>query len=50
MLLPRPIPKGVRVYLPPQAALKREIETKLLPSSSVGVQEIVTQASNIMTC
>jgi ATP phosphoribosyltransferase regulatory subunit len=37
------IPKGVRVYLPPQAALKRELEAKLL---SVfyrwGFQEIVT--------
>lgn len=37
------IPKGVRVYLPPQAALKRELETKVL---SVfyrwGFQELVT--------
>src|SRR5262249_16837357 len=42
------IPKGVRVYLPPQAALKREIETKLLSvfQRSVferwGLQEIAT--------
>jgi ATP phosphoribosyltransferase regulatory subunit len=37
------IPKGVRVYLPPQAALKREIETKLLSVfQRWGFQEIVT--------
>jgi ATP phosphoribosyltransferase regulatory subunit len=37
------IPKGVRVYLPPQAALKREIETKLLSVfHRWGFQEIVT--------
>jgi len=37
------IPKGVRVYLPPQAALKREIETKLLSIfQRWGFQEIVT--------
>jgi ATP phosphoribosyltransferase regulatory subunit len=37
------IPKGVRVYLPPQASLKREIETKLLAVfQRWGFQEIVT--------
>jgi ATP phosphoribosyltransferase regulatory subunit len=37
------IPKGVRAYLPPQAALKREIETKLLSVfQRWGFQEIVT--------
>jgi ATP phosphoribosyltransferase regulatory subunit len=37
------IPKGVRVYLPPQAALKRELETKLLSVfQRWGFQEIVT--------
>jgi ATP phosphoribosyltransferase regulatory subunit len=37
------IPKGVRVYLPPQAALKREIETKLLSVfQRWGFQEVVT--------
>jgi ATP phosphoribosyltransferase regulatory subunit len=37
------IPKGVRVYLPPQAARKREIETKLLSVfQRWGFQEIVT--------
>ena len=37
------IPKGVRVYLPPQASLKREIETKLLSVfQRWGFQEIVT--------
>ena len=37
------IPKGVRVYLPPQAALKREIETNLLSVfQRWGFQEIVT--------
>jgi ATP phosphoribosyltransferase regulatory subunit len=37
------IPKGVRVYLPPQAALKREIEAKLLSVfQRWGFQEIVT--------
>jgi ATP phosphoribosyltransferase regulatory subunit len=37
------IPKGVRVYLPPQAALKREIETKLLSVfHRWGFQEVVT--------
>jgi ATP phosphoribosyltransferase regulatory subunit len=37
------IPKGVRVYLPPQAALKRELETKLLSVfHRWGFQEIVT--------
>jgi ATP phosphoribosyltransferase regulatory subunit len=37
------IPKGVRVYLPPQAALKREIESKLLSVfQRWGFQEIVT--------
>jgi ATP phosphoribosyltransferase regulatory subunit len=37
------IPKGVRVYLPPQAALKRELESKLLSVfHRWGFQEIVT--------
>jgi ATP phosphoribosyltransferase regulatory subunit len=37
------IPKGVRVYLPPQAALKRELESKLLSVfQRWGFQEIVT--------
>ncbi|HEX2279091.1 MAG TPA: ATP phosphoribosyltransferase regulatory subunit, partial [Candidatus Tectomicrobia bacterium] len=37
------IPKGVRVYLPPQAAVKRELETKLLTVfQRWGFQEIVT--------
>jgi ATP phosphoribosyltransferase regulatory subunit len=37
------IPKGVRVYLPPQAALKRVLETKLLSVfQRWGFQEIVT--------
>ena len=37
------IPKGVRVYLPPQAAVKRELETKLLAVfQRWGFQEIVT--------
>ena len=37
------IPKGVRVYLPPQAAVKREIETRLLTVfQRWGFQEIVT--------
>jgi ATP phosphoribosyltransferase regulatory subunit len=37
------IPKGVRVYLPPQATLKREIESKLLAVfHRWGFQEIVT--------
>ena len=37
------IPKGVRVYLPPQASRKREIETKLLSVfQRWGFQEIVT--------
>jgi ATP phosphoribosyltransferase regulatory subunit len=37
------IPKGVRVYLPPQAALKREIEAKLLSVfQRWGFQEVVT--------
>lgn len=37
------IPKGVRVYLPPQAAFKREIESKLLSVfHRWGFQEIVT--------
>lgn len=37
------IPKGVRVYLPPQAALKREVESKLLSVfHRWGFQEIVT--------
>jgi ATP phosphoribosyltransferase regulatory subunit len=37
------IPKGVRVYLPPQAAVKRELETKLLSVfHRWGFQEIVT--------
>jgi ATP phosphoribosyltransferase regulatory subunit len=37
------IPKGVRVYLPPQAAMKRELETKLLAVfQRWGFQEIVT--------
>ncbi len=37
------IPKGVRVYLPPQATLKREIESKLLSVfHRWGFQEIVT--------
>jgi ATP phosphoribosyltransferase regulatory subunit len=37
------IPKGVRVYLPPQAAMKRELETKLLVVfQRWGFQEIVT--------
>ncbi len=37
------IPKGVRAYLPPQAALKREVESKLLSVfHRWGFQEIVT--------
>ena len=37
------IPKGVRVYIPPQAAFKREIESKLLSVfHRWGFQEIVT--------
>jgi ATP phosphoribosyltransferase regulatory subunit len=37
------IPKGVRVYLPPQAAVKRELEAKLLTVfQRWGFQEIVT--------
>jgi len=37
------IPKGVRVYLPPQATVKREIETRLLTVfQRWGFQEIVT--------
>jgi ATP phosphoribosyltransferase regulatory subunit len=37
------IPKGVRVYLPPQAAIKRELETKLLSVfQRWGFQEVVT--------
>jgi ATP phosphoribosyltransferase regulatory subunit len=37
------IPKGVRVYLPPQAALKRELESKLLSVfQRWGFQEIIT--------
>jgi ATP phosphoribosyltransferase regulatory subunit len=37
------IPKGVRVYLPPQASLKRQIESKLLSVfQRWGFQEIVT--------